>query len=115
MGNRVLFTELRKRLDDHLALVRRVADEGDAQSALSVMRQEVPGLVAALLVLVDEHVPDENDCCRKCRSGPFWRRVSAPCRMLIDVHLAVGAAKATTRDRTCWSPRRHRLRTSSED
>jgi len=115
MGNLVLFAELRQRLDDHLELVSRVAAEGDAKSALSVMRREVPGLVAAFHALVDEHMPDENGCCRKCRSGPFWRRVPAPCRMLIKVHLAVGASKATTRDRTCWSPRRHRLRESTTD
>jgi hypothetical protein len=115
MGNQVLFTELRQRLNDHLDLVSRIADEGDAKSALSVMRRDVPGLVAAIHVLVDEHVPDDNGFCRKCRTGPFWRRTPAPCRMLINVHIAVGAARATTRDRTCWSPRRHRLRESSTD
>lgn len=115
MSNLVLFGELRRRLDDHLERVSRVATDGDADSALSVMRQDVPGLVAALRVFADEHRPDENGRCRKCRSGPFWRRVAAPCRMLLNLHLAVGAAKATTRDRTCWSPRRHRLRTSSTD
>lgn len=115
MSNLVLFAELRQRLDDHLDLVSQVAADGDAASALSIMRREVPGLVAAVHALVDEHLPDENGCCRKCRSGPFWRRTPAPCRMLIKVHLAVGAAMATTRDRTCWSPRRHRLHESSVD
>ncbi|MGW6936863.1 hypothetical protein ACWGE0_42920 [Lentzea sp. NPDC054927] len=115
MGNLVLFAELRKRLDDHLDLVQRVAIDGDATSALPIMRREVPGLVAALRELVEEHLPDENGSCAKCRSGPFWRRVSVPCRMLLKVHLALGAAEATTRDRTCWSTRRHRLRQSSED
>lgn len=109
MGNLVLFGELRQRLDDHLELVSRVAADGDAKSALSMMRRDVPGLVAALRELVDEHLPDENGSCAKCRSGPFWRRVPAPCRMLIKVHVALGAAKATTRDRTCWNARRHRL------
>ncbi|NGY57609.1 hypothetical protein G7043_01545 [Lentzea sp. NEAU-D13] len=115
MSNLVLFTELRQRLDDHLDLVSRVAAEGDAESALSMIRREVPGLVAAVHALVDEHLPDDNGSCRKCRSGPFWRRIPAPCRMLIQVHLAVGAAKATTRDRTRWSPSRHRLQESSVD
>ncbi|WP_159460521.1 hypothetical protein [Lentzea albidocapillata] len=114
MSNLVLFAGLRQSLDDHLERVSRVAVDGDAGSALAVMRQDVPGLVAALRVLADEHQPDENGCCRKCRSGPFWRRVAAPCRMLLNVHIAVGAAMATTR--ACSSsPRRHRLRTSSLD
>lgn len=115
VSNLVTFTELRQRLVDHLDLLSRVAADGDATSTLSIMRREVPGLVAALRELVDEHLPDENGSCAKCRSGPFWRRVPAPCRMLIKVHVALGAAKATTRDRTCWSTRRHRLRESSED
>ena len=115
MSNLVLFGELRRRFDAHLERVSCVAVDGDAESAVAVMRRDVPGLVAALRVLAAEHEPDENGCCRKCRSGPFWRRVSAPCRMLLTVHLAVGAATATTRERTCWSPRRHRLRTSYLD
>ncbi|MET9628285.1 hypothetical protein ABZX92_12555 [Lentzea sp. NPDC006480] len=115
MTNLVLFSELRRRFQEHLDLVSQVAADGDGQSALFVMRQDVPGLVAALRVLTDEHQPDENGNCRKCRSGPFWRRVAAPCRMLLQVHLAVGAATATTRERTHWNPRRHRLQTSSMD
>lgn len=114
MGNQVLFAELRQRFEDHLELVARVAADGDARSALSIMRREVPRLVAALHALTDEHLPDEDGCCRKCRSGPFWRRTPAPCRMLLKVHLAVGAANATTRDRTRWSPRRHRLQERAE-
>lgn len=109
MGNHVLFTELRQRFEDHLALVARVATDGDAQSALSIMRQEVPGLVAALHALADEHLPDEDGYCRKCRGGPFWRRMPAPCRLLLKVQLASGAATATTQDRTGWNPHRHRL------
>lgn len=109
MSNLVLFSELRRRLDEHLARVLSVAVDGDVASALSVMRRDVPGLVAALRVFADEHQPDGDGRCRKCRSGPFWRRVAAPCRMLLDLHLAVDAATATTRERTSWSPRRHRL------
>lgn len=108
MSNPVLFSELRQRLVDHLDLVSRIAVEGDGASALSMTRQEVPRLVAALRVLVDEHQPDENGSCRRCRGGPIWRRVSSPCRMLLDVHLAAEAATATTRERVCWRPRRHR-------
>lgn len=108
MGNLVLFSELRRRLVEHLDLVSRIASDGDGASALSMARQEVPRLVAALRVFVDQHQPDENGCCRKCRSGPVWRRVSAPCRMLLDVHLAAQAATATTRERTCWQPKTHR-------
>ena len=78
MSNLVLFSELRQRLLDHLDLVSRIAVDGDGTSALSMTRQEVPRLVAALRVLVDEHQPDANGRCRKCRSGPIWRRVSAP-------------------------------------
>ena len=115
MGNLVLFSELRQRLVDHLELVSRIAADGDGASVLSMTRQEVPKLVAALLVLVDEHQPDENGSCMKCRRGPIWRRVASPCRMLLNVHLATEAATATTRDRTCWSPRRHRLNESSVD
>jgi hypothetical protein len=113
MSNLVLFAGLRQSLDDHLERVSRVAVDGDAGSALSVMRHDVLGLVAALRVLADEHQPDENGHCRRCRSGPFWRRVAVPCRMLLDVHLAVGAATASTR--ACSSPRRHRLQASSVD
>lgn len=94
---------------DHLDLVSRIAVDGDGTSALSMTRREVPRLVAALRVLVDEHQPDENGHCRKWRGGPVWRRVSSPCRMLLNVHLAAGAATATTRDRACWQPRRHRI------
>lgn len=108
MGNLVLFSELRQRLVDHLDLVSRIAADGDGASALSMARQEVPRLVAALRVLVDEHQPDENGRCKKCRSGPIWRRVSSPCRMLLNVHLAAGAATATTQARTRWQPSRHR-------
>lgn len=115
MSNLVLFAALRRSLDDHLERVGRVAVEGDAGSALSVMRHDVPGLVAALRALADEHQPDENGYCRKCRSGPFWRRVAAPCRMLLAVHFAVGAATAATPARMCPSPRRHELRASSVD
>lgn len=107
MSNLVLFSELRQRLMDHLDLVSRIATDGDGASALSMARQEVPKLVAALRVLVDEHQPDENGCCKKCRRGPIWRRVSSPCRMLLNVHLAAGAATATTRERMCWRPKRH--------
>lgn len=112
MSNLVLFSELRSRLDDHLDRIACVAVQGAADVAVVVMRQDVPGLVAALRVLAAEHEPDENGRCRKCRTGLFWRRVSAPCRMLLDVHLAVEAATATTRERACWSPRRHRFRPS---
>lgn len=112
MSNMVLFGELRQRLDEHLDLVSRVAAEGDAGSALSVMRQDVPGLVAALRVFADEHRPDENGCCRKCRGGPFWRRVAAPCRMLLNAHLASGAATATTRDRRWCGSHGHKSRKS---
>lgn len=115
MGNLVSFAALRQRLEDHLDLLSRVAADGDAASTLSIMRREVPGLVAALRELVDEHLPDENGNCGRCRSGPFWRRMPAPCRMLIKVHVALGAASATTRDRTCWSTRRHRLDQSTKD
>ncbi|MDX8051243.1 hypothetical protein SK571_17790 [Lentzea sp. BCCO 10_0798] len=108
MSNMVLFGELRQRLDEHLDLVSRVAAEGDAGSALSVMRQDVPGLVAALRVFADEHRPDENGCCRKCRGGPFWRRVAAPCRMLLNALLASGAATTTTREHGWFRPRGHR-------
>ncbi|MDX8033804.1 hypothetical protein SK803_26585 [Lentzea sp. BCCO 10_0856] len=108
MSNPVLFSELRRRLADHLDLVSRIAVDGDGASVLAMARREVPQLVAALRVLVDEHQPDENGQCKRCRSGPIWRRVSSPCRMLINVHLATGAATATTRERTCWRPRRHR-------
>lgn len=108
MSNLVLFSELRQRLVDHLDHVSRVAADGDGASVLSMARQEVPRLVAAVLVFVDEHQPDENGHCRKCRSGWLWRRVPSPCRMLLDVHLAVQAATATTRDRARWEPRRHR-------
>ncbi|GHH62514.1 hypothetical protein GCM10017774_90510 [Lentzea cavernae] len=113
MGNHVLFNELRERFEAHLALLEQVAVDGDAESALPIMRREVPGLVAALRELADEHLPDDDGHCRKCRSGPFWRRVPAPCRMVLKVHLAVGAATATTRDRTLWTPRRHRLQEST--
>lgn len=115
MGNQVLFVELRRRLDEHLDLLSRVADEADGRSALVLMRQAVPGLVAALRVLTDEHRPDEDGNCRKCRGGPFWRRVPAPCRILLNVHLAAGSATATTRAHTCWVPRRHRLAESHLD
>ncbi|WP_394617390.1 hypothetical protein JNUCC0626_48670 [Lentzea sp. JNUCC 0626] len=110
MGNEVLFAELRRRFEDHLDLLARVAAEADAESALRILRREVPCLVAALRELADEHQPDESGSCRKCRSGPFWRRVPAPCRMLLNVHLAVGSSTATTRDRVDWAPRRHRLK-----
>lgn len=109
MSNLVLFSELRQRLLDHLDLVSRIAVDGDGTSALSMTRQEVPRLVAALRVLVDEHQPDKNGHCLQCRGGPIWRRVSSPCRMLLNVHLAAGAATATTRDRRCWRPRRHQI------
>lgn len=108
MGNLVLFSELRRRLVEHLDLVSRIAADGDGASALSMARHEVPRLVAALRVFVDEHQPDENGWCRKCRNGPTWRRVPAPCRMLLDVHLAAQAATATTHERTHWQPKRHR-------
>jgi hypothetical protein len=103
MGNLVLFTELRKRIDDHLDLVHRVAIDGDATSALPIMRREVPGLVAALRELVEEHLTDENGSCAKCRSGPFWRRVSVPCRMLLKVHIALGAAKVSFEQSIKWA------------
>ena len=98
-------------------IVALVGESGSGKtvSALSIMRHDVPGLVAALRALADEHQPDENGYCGKCRSGPFWRRVAAPCRMLLAVHLAVGAATATTRARQCPSSRRHELRTSPVD
>lgn len=108
VSNLVLFSELRQRLVDHLDLVSRIAVDGDGASALSMARHEVPRLVAALRVFVDEHQPDEDGRCKKCRSGPLWRRVPSPCRMLLNVHLAVEAATATTRERACWRPRRHR-------
>jgi hypothetical protein len=108
MSNPVLFSEMRQRLVDHLDLVCRIAVDGDGASALSMTRQEVPRLVAALRVLVDEHQPDENGRCGRCRSGPVWRRASSPCRLLLNVHLAAGAATATTRERVCWRPKRHR-------
>lgn len=107
MSNLVLFSELRQRLADHLDYVSRVAADGDGPSALSMARQEVPRLVAALRVFVDEHLPDENGQCKKCRSGPLWRRVPSPCRVLLNVHLVAEAATATTRERACWQPRRH--------
>jgi hypothetical protein len=110
MSNHVLFGGLRRNLDDHLERVLRVAVDGDAGTALAVMRQDVPGIVAALRALAEGHQADENGYCEKCRSGPFWRRVAAPCRMLLDVHLAVTVAATA---RKCSGPQSHRLRTSS--
>ncbi|MGI5506452.1 hypothetical protein [Lentzea sp. CA-135723] len=111
MSNQVLSAGLRRNLDEHLDRVTQVAVEGDAGTALTFMRQHVPGIVAALKVLADEHQADENGHCSKCRSGPFWRRVAAPCRMLLDVHLAVTVAATTAR--ACASPQSHRLRSTS--
>ncbi|RDI25402.1 hypothetical protein DFR72_10894 [Lentzea flaviverrucosa] len=113
MSNQVLLAGLRRNLDEHLERVSRVAVDGDAGAALTVMRQDVPGIVAALRVLAEEHRADEDGHCQKCRSGPFWRRVAAPCRMLLDVHLAVTVAATTAR--ACASPQSHGLRSSTSD
>ncbi|GLY55222.1 hypothetical protein [Lentzea sp. NBRC 102530] len=112
MSNQVLFVGLRRNLDEHLERVLRVAVDGDAGAALAAMRHDVPGIVAALQGLADRHRADENGCCRACRSGPFWRRVAVPCRVLLDVHLAVTVAMTA---RTSAAPQSHRLRLSSSD
>lgn len=58
----------------------RVAADGDAKSALSIMRREVPGLVAALRELVDEHLPEE----RKLRKVPQWTVLAQGARAVPD-------------------------------
>ncbi|WP_237774687.1 hypothetical protein [Actinosynnema sp. ALI-1.44] len=85
-----MFQELDEAVQGTLAVLERVAAEGDDHAAAALARTEVAPLVRAVRVLLREHRPDENGCCAVCRRRWWqWRRPNVPCRVYLAARLAL--------------------------
>jgi len=88
-----VFGHLRKSLHDHLCDVTNLASTVDDRTVARLARAELPRLVTALRALLEEHKPDQSGRCPTCRSGPFSRRLPAPCRAYLAAHLSLAVAE----------------------
>lgn len=102
----VVFAALRERLWSDLdATYDRILDADD-RTAAEEARAHLPGLIAGLHTLLEQHVPDAEGHCGHCGGGRWWRRVSVPCQVLLTFQLA--------RQQASTSRPRHRRRTPQE-
>ncbi|GAB2986734.1 hypothetical protein GCM10027184_44080 [Saccharothrix stipae] len=98
-----VFSQLDRSLHEHLATLVRLAATGDDDTAVELARCELPRVVAAVKVLLDEHTPDEHGRCPKCRTRRWSRRLPSPCRAYLGAQLAL----TVTPDEPSGNHRRH--------
>lgn len=84
-----MWQELHLQVRNQLEVITGVATLGDDRAAADLARSEVPLLVAAVRVLLDNHRPDAEGHCRTCWGRRWWRRPTAPCRQYVAARMAL--------------------------
>ncbi|HEX6344281.1 hypothetical protein [Umezawaea sp.] len=88
---------LRKAVLQRLALLDKVAEQGEAESLVPLARSEIHRLADGWRLLLTVHQPDEDSRCRAC---PGWlRRRRWPCQIWTMAHQHLIGEGVAHRDR----------------
>jgi hypothetical protein len=88
---------LRKAVLQRLALLDKVAEQGEADALVPLARAEIHRLADGWRLLLTVHQPDEDSRCRAC---PGWlRRRRWPCQIWTMAHQHLIGEGVTHRDR----------------
>ncbi|MEO6081893.1 MAG: hypothetical protein ABIQ18_02160 [Umezawaea sp.] len=88
---------LRKAVMQRLALLDKVAEQGEAESLVPLARSEIHRLADGWRLLLTVHQPDEDSRCRAC---PGWlRRRRWPCQIWTMAHQHLIGEGVAHRDR----------------
>jgi hypothetical protein len=88
---------LRKAVLHRLALLDKVAEQGEAESLVPLARSEIHRLADGWRLLLTVHQPDEDSRCRAC---PGWlRRRRWPCQIWTMAHQHLIGEGVAHRDR----------------
>lgn len=75
-------------MQEYLTDVAERSKAADDSAAVPLTKLELPRIAAALQAVLNEHRPDGNGRCRRCR--PRWfGRSPAPCRAYLTAHLCL--------------------------